>query len=163
MRKLLNICLLVLLLTFPAMSGAQTDSVFTPAKAHPTLQTTHHLADTLLRHMLGSPDSLVAATDSLSALTDTLAHLADTLDSLASRPSLPVIQPSPNALTSAVHYKANDSIAIDINKRKAQLYTKGVIEYDGMELKADDIQVDFNSQILSARPVTWGSMAFRNT
>ena len=154
MRKLLNICLLVLLLTFPAMSGAQTDSVFTPAKAHPTLQTTHHLADSLLRHMLGSPDSLVAATDSLSALTDTLAHLADTLDSLASRPSLPVIQPSPNALTSAVHYKANDSIAIDINKRKAQLYTKGVIEYDGMELKADDIQVDFNSQILSARSVT---------
>ena len=154
MRKLLNICLLVLLLTFPAMSGAQTDSVFTPAKAHPTLQTTHHLADTLLRHMLGTPDSLVAATDSLSVLADTLAHLADTLDSLASRPSLPVIQPSPNALTSAVHYKANDSIAIDINKRKAQLYTKGVIEYDGMELKADDIQVDFNSQILSARSVT---------
>ena len=154
MRKLLNICLLVLLLTFPAMSGAQTDSVFTPSTAHPTLQTTHHLADTLLRHMLGTPDSLVAATDSLSALANTLAHLADTLDSLASRPSLPVIQPSPNALTSAVHYKANDSIAIDINKRKAQLYTKGVIEYDGMELKADDIQVDFNSQILSARPVT---------
>ena len=45
------------------------------------------------------------------------------------------------------------SIAINIKDRKAQLYTKGIIEYDGMELTADDIRVDFESQLLRAQPV----------
>ena len=146
----MNICLLVLFLTRVAEADAQTDSVqqkpfLSPL---PTIALPDSLAAT---HAIDSLDSLG---DSLSALADTLSHLADTLDSLASTPAFPTIPLSPNAITSIVHYKAEDSIAIDINKHKAQLYTKGIIEYDGMELKADDIRVDFDRQILSARPVT---------
>ena len=60
---------------------------------------------------------------------------------------------SPNAISSVVHYQAADSIALDIKQRRAQLYNQGVIEYDGMELKADDVRVDFNRQMLYASPV----------
>ena len=148
MRKLLNICLLVYLLALPAMAGAQNDSVLLgvgaplrPADSSALVSPLHSVTKKIL------PDSLHHTPDSLLAI-------ADTLDSLSRSSSLPPLLPSPNALTAIVHYKATDSIAIDINKRKAQLFSKGSIEYDGMELKADDIRVDFDKQILSARPVT---------
>ena len=57
---------------------------------------------------------------------------------------------SRNALTSIVHYRAADSIAFDVKRKHAQLYREGAIDYDGMELKADDVRVDFNHQILYA-------------
>ena len=60
---------------------------------------------------------------------------------------------SPNALSSVVHYQAADSIALDIRQRRAQLYREGSIDYDGMELKADDVRVDFNRQTLHATTV----------
>ncbi|MDY6288558.1 MAG: putative LPS assembly protein LptD, partial [Bacteroidales bacterium] len=155
MRKLLNICLLVYLLALPAMAGAQNDSVLLgvgaplrPADSSALVSPLHSAKKTIL------PDSLHHTPDSLLAIADTLSSIADTLDSLSLSSSLPPLLPSPNALTAIVHYKATDSIAIDINKRKAQLFSKGSIEYDGMELKADDIRVDFDKQILSARPVT---------
>ena len=155
MRKLLNICLLVYLLALPAMAGAQNDSVLLgvgsplrPADSSALVSPLHSVTKKIL------PDSLHHTPDSLLAIADTLSSIADTLDSLSRSSSLPPLLPSPNALTAIVHYKATDSIAIDINKRKAQLFSKGSIEYDGMELKADDIRVDFDKQILSARPVT---------
>lgn len=140
MRKILNICLLVSLMALPMVAGAQIDSV------RLGIDTPLRTPDTAL--------SLPTPSDSLHSLADSLAAIADTLDSLSHSPSLPPLAASPNALTSIVHYQASDSIAIDINSRKAQLYSKGVIEYDGMELKADAIRVDFDKQILSAQPVT---------
>ncbi len=140
MRKLLNICLLVCLMALPVAVGAQNDSV-------------RHNIDVPLR----TPDTtapILTLPDSLHALPDSLSATLDSLDSLNHTATLPPLAPSPNALSSIVHYKAADSIAIDINKRKAQLYSKGVIEYDGMELKADAIRVDFDRQTLRAQPVT---------
>ena len=64
-----------------------------------------------------------------------------------------MIPKSPSAITSIIHYQAEDSISFDVNKRKAQLYNKGKIEYESMELKADEIRVDFNSQMLYAQHV----------
>ena len=162
MRKLLNICLLVYFLTMATVAGAQNDSVRNNARMllrthdstamHALLPSVTH---TLLTDSLNTtPDSLITLTDSIARIADTLASIADTLDSLSRSSSLPPLRLSPNALTSIVHYKATDSIAIDINKRKAQIYSKGLIEYDDMELKADDIRVDFDSQILRAQPVT---------
>ena len=158
MRKLLNICLLVLLLACPAVVGAQNDSVPSaqapPPQAVSLLPAVRSLADTT------SPlaDTLTTIADTLPPVADTLTPTPDTASALApdslAQPQLPVVQLSPNALTSIVHYQAEDSISIDINDRKAQLYTKGIIEYDGMELKADAIRVDFDSQILRAQPVT---------
>ena len=153
MRKLLNICLLVLFLTPPAIVGAQTDSVH-PAPAI----LTRSLPAALNNSLTSTKDSINRPTDSLpdslKTIPDSLHAIADTLDSIANSHPLPIIHPSPNALTSIVHYQATDSIAIDINKRKAQLYSQGVIEYDGMELKAESVHVDFDRQILNAQPVT---------
>ena len=141
MRILLNICLLVLVIAYPAAAEAQNDSVLHSATAIPYADTSSSAApDTTSLSTLPSPDSTLLT--------------PDTLRPSNSPDTLPAIHNSPNALTSTVHYTASDSIAIDINKRKAQLYTKGVIEYDGMELKADAINVDFDKQTLSAQPVT---------
>jgi len=127
-------------MALPVAVGAQNDSV-------------RHNIDVPLR----TPDTttpILTLPDSLHALPDSLSATLDSLDSLNHTAALPPLAPSPNALSSIVHYKAADSIAIDINKRKAQLYSKGVIEYDGMELKADAIRVDFDRQTLRAQPVT---------
>lgn len=60
---------------------------------------------------------------------------------------------SPNAITDKIHYTAADSIAIDLNSRKANLYKEGNIEYQSMQLKADAIGVDFENQALHATGV----------
>ena len=153
MRKLLNICLLVLFLTPPAIVGAQTDSVH-PAPAILTRSLPAALNNSLPSHKDSINRPTDSLPDSLKTIPDSLHAIADTLDSIANSHPLPIIHPSPNALTSIVHYQATDSIAIDINKRKAQLYSQGVIEYDGMELKAESVHVDFDRQILNAQPVT---------
>lgn len=67
--------------------------------------------------------------------------------------SFGLIPLSKNAITTIVHYQAGDSISFDINKRKAQLFAKGQIQYEGMELTADDVRVDFDKQMLYAQPV----------
>ena len=149
MRKLLNICLLVLLVGLSAEVCAQDDSVHREPRI-----------STLRPSLQLQPDSLRSNTTLSSLTTDTLVqgldsiNQTDTLLSASDSTLMPVIPNSPNALTSIVHYKAADSIAIDINKRKAQLYNKGVIEYDGMELKANEIRVDFDKQTLYAQPVS---------
>ena len=58
---------------------------------------------------------------------------------------------SPNAITDIINYQAKDSVAINMNERKAFLYKDGNIDYQSMNLKADDVEVDFNQQILSAK------------
>ena len=60
---------------------------------------------------------------------------------------------SPNAITHIVHYLSEDSVTFDIRERRAQLHNNGSIVYDDMTLEADDIQVDFNRQMLYARPL----------
>ncbi len=64
-----------------------------------------------------------------------------------------LLQLSPNAITDIIHYKAVDSVAINLDTRQATLYKEGDIHYDGMELKADEVVVDFNRQTLKARGV----------
>ncbi len=153
--KLLNICLLVLSIGLTQDAFAQSDSIVSPIE-----KGNYHLKKTPIHNPTSIPDSLKNNTlpDSSTSLpTSDSLHNPQVSDSaqLSAAPadSLPFINNSPNALTSIVHYKAADSIAINIKDRKAQLYTKGIIEYDGMELTADDIRVDFESQLLRAQPV----------
>ena len=151
----MNICLLVLSIGLTHDAFAQSDSINSPIE-----KGNYHLKKTSIHTPTTIPDSLKNNTlpDSSNTLpaSDSL-HNPPVSDSslLSSAPadSLPFINNSPNALTSIVHYKAADSIAINIKDRKAQLYTKGIIEYDGMELTADDIRVDFESQLLRAQPI----------
>ena len=129
----MNICLLVLFLGLTTDLFAQVDTVSSPLS--PSLGSSRSLLKGLspsVRQALSAalPDSLNAFADSLKSLVDSLEAMdddtldfpPDTLDS-----QLPVIGNSPSALTSIVHYQAQDSIAFDVNRRKAQLYNKGKI------------------------------------
>lgn len=57
---------------------------------------------------------------------------------------------SPNAIKDVIKYKAKDSVAINLDTRHAFLYTDGSIDYDKMLLQADQVEVDFENQILHA-------------
>lgn len=67
--------------------------------------------------------------------------------------ALRLLPVSPNALEDIVKYKAKDSIAFNIGDRHAFLYKEGDVNYQGMELKADAIDVDFQKQTLKAQSV----------
>ncbi|MBQ9472915.1 MAG: LPS-assembly protein LptD [Bacteroidales bacterium] len=77
-----------------------------------------------------------------------LAFVLATIGGVASAQSpLPL---SPNALTDVVHYKSKDSITLQVKQRKAHLHSEGVVEYENMELQADQVEVDFNRQTMQA-------------
>ena len=151
----MNICLLVFLGGLTNDLFAQSDSTI----LHPKFSISVPDSGTFLtdsaalveKNLSTIGDSLVSAADSVlrdSVAKDSSARKSDSLAAASG-----VIPLSPSALTSVVHYTAEDSIAIDLGTRKAQLYNKGVIDYDGMQLKADDIRVDFDQQMLTAQLV----------
>ena len=57
---------------------------------------------------------------------------------------------SPNAISHVIKYKAKDSVAMDLQSRRAFLFTDGDIDYDNMLLKADRVEVDFEQHTLRA-------------
>ena len=57
---------------------------------------------------------------------------------------------SSNAVDEIIKYKARDSVAMDLDSRKAYLYTNGSIDYQNMLLQANRVVVDFNRQTLHA-------------
>ena len=61
---------------------------------------------------------------------------------------------SANAVDELVKYKARDSVAMDLQTRKAFLYSEGKIDYGEMILEADRVEVDFSKQTLHAYGTT---------
>ncbi|MBR3828719.1 MAG: hypothetical protein IKJ40_05445 [Bacteroidales bacterium] len=57
---------------------------------------------------------------------------------------------SKDAVTEIVSYKAVDSVAIDLESKKAFLYKDGEIDFEDMNLKADAVELDFDRQQLRA-------------
>lgn len=117
-----------------------------------------------------SPDSMPTADTSAptpltqpawpdSTATDSL--LADSLltDSLATD-SVPPKKKS--GLTSVVDYKANDSIVFT-NGNEVYMYGQGVVQFDGMELNADQIEMNMDSSQVYAvgRPDSVGDIVGR--
>ena len=60
---------------------------------------------------------------------------------------------SKDAVKEIVSYKAIDSVAIDLDTKKAFLYKEGEIIFEDMNLKADAVELDFNRQQLHATGV----------
>lgn len=58
---------------------------------------------------------------------------------------------SKDAIESIIDYKADDSTYFDLKNRKAYLYGNAQVKYDGLDLKADIIVVDFSKRELYAR------------
>ena len=57
---------------------------------------------------------------------------------------------SANAIDEIIKYRATDSVAMNLDTRKAFLYTDGSIDYQSMLLQANRVVVDFDRQTLQA-------------
>lgn len=103
----------------------------------------------------GQPDSV--SVDSLPI--DSLPNDSLPVDSLATD-SVPPKKKS--GLTSVVDYKANDSIVFT-NGNEVYMYGKGVVQFDGMELNADQIEMNMDSSQVYAvgRPDSVGDIVGR--
>ena len=60
---------------------------------------------------------------------------------------------SPNAMKDIIKDKAKDSVAFNMDQRRAFIYNEGDVFYQDMELKADAMNVDFNTCVISAAGV----------
>ncbi len=88
-------------------------------------------------------DSMIVVSDSLTLLQEKIAH----------DDSSGLIKISRDAVKQIVSYKATDSVAIELDAKKAFLYKDGEIKFEDMNLKADAVSVDFDKQILHASGV----------
>ena len=61
---------------------------------------------------------------------------------------------SKGAVDHVIKYSATDSVALDLDTRRASLFTDGSIDYDSMLLKAHRIDVDFDNHTLHAHGIT---------
>ena len=82
-------------------------------------------------------------------------HHADTIvdSSKTTIDSTRIIPISADAVKEVVSYKATDSVAIELNSKKAYLFHEGNIDYENMNLQADNVEVDFEKQQLRARGI----------
>ncbi len=74
-------------------------------------------------------------------------------DSLAPNRKTDTFRISKDAIDAIIDYKADDSTWFDIKRKKAYLYGNAQVKYDGMDLKAAIIVVDFEKRELYARGV----------
>ncbi len=58
-----------------------------------------------------------------------------------------------SAISSKVEYQSTDSISLDLARQKVYLYRDAEIKYEKIIQKAAYIEIDFNSSILSAKPL----------
>ncbi|MBO4588334.1 MAG: LPS-assembly protein LptD [Bacteroidales bacterium] len=90
------------------------------------------------------------ATDGLpSAIADSIS-VADSVKKDSVSSELPL---SPNAMEDILKYKAKDSVAFNLDNRRAFIYNEGEVHYQDMELKADAMSVDFNTNLIRASGV----------
>ena len=77
--------------------------------------------------------------------------LLASLSAVAQTDDIDTLMPlSPNAIKDIIRYKATDSVAMNLDSRRAFLYTDGNIDYQSMNLRADRVEVDFDRQTLHA-------------
>ena len=82
--------------------------------------------------------------DTLPAVVkDTLPLVADTIP----------FKMAKDSIDEPVKYSADDSVVVDLRTEKIFLYNQGKIDYKDIQLKSAVIQVDQNTQVLTAFPV----------
>lgn len=94
--------------------------------------------------------------NSLSAHGNTYKELAKLLsvnDSIIKSNKKDTFKIAKDAIDAIIDYRAEDSIIIDNKTRRAYLYGNANVVYDGLNLKAELIIVDFNKRELYARGI----------
>lgn len=125
--------ILALIMLFPLLMQGQsvTDSVkarYDNDKVSTTVLDSITYTDTTL-HI----NKLIADT---TAVNDTI--VADSL------------KKNPDAINAPVEYSASDSISFDLKQRKVYLYKDSEIDYEKINLKAANIEIDFPTDMINA-------------
>ena len=76
---------------------------------------------------------------------------AKTLDSSTVSKSIDTFKLSKDAIDQIIEYHADDSCLFDVANRKAYLWGKAMVKYEGMEVKAAIIVLDFQTKQLYAK------------
>ena len=100
-----------------------------------------------------SKDSATLLSNKPITLLDSISKDSLGVDSLANDSVSPKKKKA--GLTSVVDYKANDSIVFT-HGNEVYMYGKGVVQFDGMELNADQIEMNMDSSLVYAvgRPLS---------
>ncbi len=108
--------------------------------------------DTIHRAMY-QPDSMMLRRPSFMVDSTTRPRIIDslTVKRKAESDMLPI---SKDAIKEIVTYRAVDSVAIELDSKKAFLFREGEIVFQDMNLKADAVEIDFEHQILHASGVS---------
>lgn len=108
--------------------------------------------DTIHRAMY-QPDSMMLRRPSFMVDSTTRPRIIDslTVKRKAESDMLPI---SKDAIKEIVTYRAVDSVAIELDSKKAFLFREGEIIFQDMNLKADAVEIDFEHQILHASGVS---------
>lgn len=108
--------------------------------------------DTIHRAMY-QPDSMMLRRPSFIVDSTTRPRIIDslTVKRKAESDMLPI---SKDAIKEIVTYRAVDSVAIELDSKKAFLFREGEIIFQDMNLKADAVEIDFEHQILHASGVS---------
>ena len=115
---------------------------------------------------LSSPDTVNSGDSTAPALSpDSITSDSLPVDSLGTDSLASDTVPAKKkkaGLTSVVDYKANDSIVFT-HGNEVYMYGKGVVQFDGMELNADQIEMNMDSSLVYAvgRPDSVGDIVGR--
>lgn len=103
-------------------------------------------SDSILQSLPDTTIRVLQSKDSLNiSLGDTLLQSNDTVnESFAVKKS---------AISSKVVYSATDSIRLDLENQKVYLYRDADISYENIKQKAGFVEIDFKSNILTAKPL----------
>ena len=86
-----------------------------------------------------------------ATVDSTMMSVGDTTGVVADSGNVGLLRVSKDAVKEVVAYKAADSVAIEIDSKRAYLYHDGEIDFQNMNLKADAVEVDFEHQQLYAK------------
>jgi len=87
--------------------------------------------------------------DSMRDVRDSIVVTTDTSGAVVHRKE-GRIRTSADAVKEIVAYKSDDSVAIELDSKRAYLYGNGNIDFQNMNLQADAVEVDFDRQELRA-------------
>lgn len=107
---------------------------------------------------------LIRPGDTIQIAYDTLSLRADTLNrqpAVTPKDSVPATSGNVTRIEDRVAYECVDSFYFDYEKRKAYLYGDGHVTYQDIDLKADYIEIDFNTNEVFATglPDSTGKLA----
>ncbi len=108
--------------------------------------------DTIHRAMY-QPDSMMLRRPSFMVDSTTRPRIIDSL-TVKRKAESDMLSISKDAIKEIVTYRAVDSVAIELDSKKAFLFREGEIVFQDMNLKADAVEIDFEHQILHASGVS---------